>query len=101
MGLALTPKSIVWLLILEGGIFLLMYLSYELTKSPDVADDFGYHYSIAYSRGVLPYAALVSLNDKFFPAYIPVIIFLFIHIAVDLLLLWIATIIRKRIVAHR
>jgi hypothetical protein len=87
----LTTKQIIWLVGIEVILFLIMYLNYEMTKSADVADDFAWHYSITYARGVLPLAGLASLNDKIFTIKDPVFSCLVVGLIMDYIILFLFT----------
>ena len=87
----LTTKQIIWLVSIEVVLFLIMYLNYEMTKSIDVADDFAWHYSITYARGVLPLAGLASLSDKIFTVKDPVFSCLVVGLIMDYIILFLFT----------
>ncbi|HEY0261770.1 MAG TPA: hypothetical protein VGB95_02005 [Chitinophagales bacterium] len=71
-GLRLSKKQILWLFVIELFGFVIMYVSFEVHKSPDVADGFAWHYSIIYARGVMILLLFTSINDKIFSAKDPV-----------------------------
>lgn len=91
LGLRLTGKQLITLVIIEVVLFASMYINYEVNKSPEIADGFAWHNHIIYARGVLPLAGLTSINDKVFSYKDPVFSTLPTALVVDYILLWICS----------
>lgn len=78
---------------IEVVLFVAMYISYEVHKSPQIADSFGWHYLLRYARGVLPLVGLSSLGSVFSGFREPVFSCLGMALLVDYVVLLICTLI--------
>ena len=91
LSLGLSKKQLIALFAIEVGLFIVMFLNYEMHKSPDVADSFAWHYSLVYARGVLPIAGLSSADDRIFNFKDPVFACLLSGLIVDYIILLLCT----------
>jgi len=87
LGIALSKKQILFLLLSEICLFTLLYLLFYFNRSPDSANDFVWQNIFFYFRGVWPIIGLSKLDDHLFRFHNPTWQCLIAAIVVDYLVL--------------
>jgi hypothetical protein len=66
VGIALSKRQILFLILSEILLFCVLFLFYYLNQDPDTANSFAWQNMFFYFRGVLPVMALNSFDDNAF-----------------------------------